>query len=328
MRLFLHVGSHKTGTTAIQRFAAQNSSWLKERGLSYPNLDLIGLPKKRSHLAVFSGLCDLPGFDYGVSRSDSLRFLVAAAEEVRSGPSPSLLLSAESIWRMSMPVKDLAFGVVAGIFHDFSITVIAGIRRQDRLFESMYRNDFKRERLPAGVKVALDRREEVLDYGAALEAVDRWFPEGAPSLLPYSAENRSTYVYEFFRALGVDIPEVMTPPQTANLSYDVVDCLALRELYRRKVSTNVISSFRDFIFDEPISTDFTFLDSSLVARLQEQYSEGNRRVVERFPELRRELAWDEHGTSHPDDERREPLLAEQVERRLQRFTQRTSGLEA
>ncbi len=34
--LYLHIGSHKTGSTSIQRFLAQNRATLTERGISYP----------------------------------------------------------------------------------------------------------------------------------------------------------------------------------------------------------------------------------------------------------------------------------------------------
>lgn len=320
MRLFLHVGSHKTGTTAIQRFGANRSTWLKTQGLLYPNLDLIGLPKKRSHLAIFSGLCDLPGFNYGVDRHEALRFLVAAAEEARGGGPQALLLSAESIWRMSAPVRDVAFGVIAGVFHDFAITVVAGIRRQDRLFESMYRNDFKNNRAPTTVREALRRRDEMLNYSATLDSIEKWFPGGDHTLLPYSKGNRDTYVAEFFRSLGVEVPGAMTPSQMANPSFDVVDCLAIRELWRREVELDEIRAFRDFALAEPISTQFTFLDESLTAYLRERYLEGNRQVAARFPALRHELAWEASEISRTDYGDRDVLLAHEVDQRLLNFS--------
>ncbi len=52
MTIYLHVGSHKTGTTAIQDFAFYNTEFLAKKGLLYPNLDMVGLQPKRSHLDV------------------------------------------------------------------------------------------------------------------------------------------------------------------------------------------------------------------------------------------------------------------------------------
>ena len=37
MRLILHAGTHKTGTTSIQKVLADNREWLRERGLIYPD---------------------------------------------------------------------------------------------------------------------------------------------------------------------------------------------------------------------------------------------------------------------------------------------------
>ena len=38
-RLLLHVGTHKTGTTAIQTFAMRHRAALLERGLLFPTLE-------------------------------------------------------------------------------------------------------------------------------------------------------------------------------------------------------------------------------------------------------------------------------------------------
>jgi len=45
MTLIVHIGSHKTGTTAIQRFAASHRATLRERGLWYPSYEEIGRPE-------------------------------------------------------------------------------------------------------------------------------------------------------------------------------------------------------------------------------------------------------------------------------------------
>ncbi|WP_027179770.1 hypothetical protein [Maridesulfovibrio bastinii] len=36
MKCFLHIGLHKTGTTAIQRFSFENKDYLLEKGYDYP----------------------------------------------------------------------------------------------------------------------------------------------------------------------------------------------------------------------------------------------------------------------------------------------------
>src|SRR5688572_14535297 len=45
MRLILHAGTHKTGTTSIQAALAENRRWLSERGFVYPQLSFCS----RSH---------------------------------------------------------------------------------------------------------------------------------------------------------------------------------------------------------------------------------------------------------------------------------------
>ena len=48
-KLFLHVGSHKTGTTAIQRFAYLNRSTLRAKGFWYPDFYPIDKSNIKAH---------------------------------------------------------------------------------------------------------------------------------------------------------------------------------------------------------------------------------------------------------------------------------------
>lgn len=48
-RLLLHAGLHKTGTTAIQRFASANRRILRERGLLYPTFQPIREEQCEAH---------------------------------------------------------------------------------------------------------------------------------------------------------------------------------------------------------------------------------------------------------------------------------------
>ena len=100
MKAYLHIGSHKTGTTALQSFALANRDWLAGRGLLYPGYDLIGGARSRSHLNMMAALSEdrvMP------ETSDPVRLLRAArqaAEERRC----NLLFSAESLFRFG-PAK-------------------------------------------------------------------------------------------------------------------------------------------------------------------------------------------------------------------------------
>ena len=95
MTLVLHIGSHKTGTTAVQRFAAAHRAILRERGLWYPSYDEIGLPEHYAHHHFAHAIADAARgkFDIG----DAERFSAAVRRGRRKGET--VLLSAEPIYR-------------------------------------------------------------------------------------------------------------------------------------------------------------------------------------------------------------------------------------
>jgi hypothetical protein len=45
MKLVLHAGTHKTGTTSIQKVLSDNRTWLRDRGLIYPDGEGVYSPK-------------------------------------------------------------------------------------------------------------------------------------------------------------------------------------------------------------------------------------------------------------------------------------------
>ena len=58
MKFILHVGTHKTGTTSIQKYCRKNEDVLKEESILYPNFDVIGKPKRYAHHEVAHALAD------------------------------------------------------------------------------------------------------------------------------------------------------------------------------------------------------------------------------------------------------------------------------
>ena len=98
MKTFLHVGTHKTGTTLIQRFAAANRVELRKRGLWYPNYDFPGQPGHYTHHHFARAVA---GEVSNQIRPDQLEAFVGrlAAETEQPG---TLLLSSELAYRLAM----------------------------------------------------------------------------------------------------------------------------------------------------------------------------------------------------------------------------------
>ena len=49
VKIFVHIGTHKTGTTSIQKFARSNEEKLKMKGFFYPGYSILGKKEHYGH---------------------------------------------------------------------------------------------------------------------------------------------------------------------------------------------------------------------------------------------------------------------------------------
>ena len=98
MKLIIHIGTHKTGTTAIQRAFSANREKLLQHGVWYPNyFEVIGGEKSSyAHLDIAKGIMNERCL---LSRDDSLKFLQGLHQNAKRVNANKVLLSAESFLR-------------------------------------------------------------------------------------------------------------------------------------------------------------------------------------------------------------------------------------
>lgn len=131
--LFIHIGAPKTGTTAIQDFLLKNRERLRSQGVLYP---MAGLLKSAHHII---GAAVFPGRSHrlvGRSRDEALRTsIVNLRNEIEQSKPHTVVLSSEYLWgRLSeADVRSLLEP-----FKDCTIKIIAYLRRQDLLAQSLY----------------------------------------------------------------------------------------------------------------------------------------------------------------------------------------------
>lgn len=141
-KLWLHAGAHKTGTTAIQQFAAANRATLLGSGLWYPDFQPVRDDAPTSHNPLAHSLAQ-PGGSRGLS-AVQIRELVDYWRE-KAG-NRSLLVSAEAFCRHLDPEggkewleqRKAYLKRLAAVFADFDVEVIFALRRQDRWAHSVY----------------------------------------------------------------------------------------------------------------------------------------------------------------------------------------------
>lgn len=137
--VFLHIGIHKTGTSAIQNVCRANHRELLKAGILFPMAGFVAKP--HFHPTATSGHSGFIGFLSAPSAPNVPPAGQALLRQIESGSWNRLVLSTEA---MSAPHKRGAVACV-GWFRQqgFEVKLIAYLRRQDGWLDSFYRERLK-----------------------------------------------------------------------------------------------------------------------------------------------------------------------------------------
>lgn len=138
-KLFLHIGTRKTGSTALQEFLYQNQSQLEKNGWCYPPLaEEVYLPYTIANQyplnngwGLYEAFKDKDEKNETVIRS----LMTCIADHLKRY---NVIVSSESLWLLN---QEEFFAEIMKYFSD--VQVIVYLRRQDRLLESLYNQHVK-----------------------------------------------------------------------------------------------------------------------------------------------------------------------------------------
>ena len=180
--LYLHIGLHKTGTTSIQRLLADGEAEFAQAG--YHVADRLGRNEPGHHRQVV--LLETEGAEAFVRSLDAT-------------PGDAVLVSCERLSKMFRDAS-LCQEVLTALSRSFDVTVIAFLRRQDFLKESVYAQVVKARYSP-------DIMEEVryqYDIGRLVRNLEAAIGSGRISLAVYRDDlgGRGDLSGDFLRKIG------------------------------------------------------------------------------------------------------------------------------
>lgn len=210
MRLVLHAGTHKTGTTTLQRVLSDNRVGLREQGLFYPRTS--PFPIMRGHHPFAHAIGSRDAGD----RANAARFLAAARQEAR--PGETVLISAEAFYRQVAggqgwsgllapdywETREAYLADLSSALRDFDVTVLICFR-DPAYFLAWLHRVFVREGVWAG---DLERFKsdyaERFEYDRQTALIRRYFP----SVETYRFEDalKDGIVAHFFGRIGFVSP--------------------------------------------------------------------------------------------------------------------------
>lgn len=237
----MHAGTHKTGTTAIQRFACMNRNRLLELGWLYPDYGPVRRVDNESHLDFAHALAGEPS----PLRSRSIPKVLRTWKNVALEHNSTTLISAEAFWRHvdrsvngSWIQKREAFlSAAANALSDFSVNAIVVLRSHEDLARSSYKETVRRG-LDAGKltfpNFVRERSMRALRYADNLDAFARCFDDVSVALYSELSHHGSivegfcTHVgvpYQSMKSVGRVRPS-LTIPETIVKRYmnDVCCC--------------------------------------------------------------------------------------------------------
>ncbi|MGI6033849.1 MAG: hypothetical protein ACOX69_10565 [Coriobacteriales bacterium] len=292
-KLILHIGTHKTGTTALQSTFAHNAKTLAAHGIGYPiaKVSYPKIPRKRNAYYLGRGakaiLSPASKEDFDDSYYKSCQKSVLAACNARE----TILLSDERLW-FEGAIRENFWKTVKELLEPYgfsSIRIVLYLRRQDQFATSLWKQFVKgtlRESRPLEQYTKGKRTSSVLNYELGITRLEKAF----------GAENITIRIFDRAQFPGGDIV------------HDFCDCVGFdffEELERVNIQENPSLTNRvaylknlvnrgtyvqeaDNIFHRPSLVasaleeerdERPYLSYEQATSLLERYEEGNARIA-------------------------------------------------
>ena len=289
MKIFLHIGWHKTGTTAIQRMLFQHRVALRERlRVDYPD----SARRKIAHAPLAWSLAAERG------KADPGELVAKLKAEVRARGLERCIVSSE-VFSMLRPER---VEQLAALLREDEVRVIGYVRRQDQYLESRYNQMVKF----APVRLAVDFPEFVarqvqagpLDLERCFAAWAAAFGKPALCVRLYDrgALPQGDVRRDFCAQLGMPVEAFTFPDAESNQSLDYESVCFLRHLnavpMSRELHARVVKRLRKLNAGKEQSGASFFTPRERAAFL-ERFRESNRRFAREF--LGREDALEPRG---------------------------------
>lgn len=282
-RVFIHIGSDKAGSTAIQSALNRNRTWLAERGVWVPTT---GLRKAAGHADLFSKFDD--------STVEALR------TEILGEPDhATALLSWEGIGSYDELERNRFRAVIESVFPNAELSLVYYVRNQVDLIQSGVLQQVKQLTLPPSMIRRLnqpyrrigtfERRRLFPRSRRFASAIDSWeglLPDAEIVVGLYDRDRlrNGDIVDDFLYTIGLEADEAFQRPRAdANPSLTADAALFVEERFGDSPKTELQRSIDAVLSYPGGSTCYLFDDTR--AEIRRYYAQDNAELIGRFPQL-------------------------------------------
>lgn len=288
-KLLIHIGLHKTGTSAIQSFLLDNRAQLLEQGLLYP----LDLEEWGNHNPLAWHLMDPR---YMPTHGDFYRELSSPAhweklhEAVSEQPTDRVILSGEDFSLIGRPQQ------LAELLERYDTRIVVYLRRQDQYLQSIYNQDVKnyefmrRERFEDFV---LDHRlEEILHYDVFLERWGAAFGRENIDVGIYDRRHlRDGLIPDFATRAGISLREEMryrheaVNSRLSDMALEVkriLNRLMINEPQHRILLDALVNTPLAQLQYEQVLAEHSMMSTHRQREFLRQFRQGNRAVAREY----------------------------------------------
>ncbi|MDO6523972.1 hypothetical protein Q4578_20485 [Shimia thalassica] len=287
-RLILHIGTHKTATTSIQRFLFKNRAALEKRGVFYPAYDLIG---RSPHYAQLGMVNALSGRHKNYSVEAAEKFFNKVRE--RSVDFDTTIISAEPFYRHVLndprdghayppeeywPRRHAYIEKIRDLMGEAQVVVV--FRGQANYAQSLYQEHVKVTSYKGNFQTFLIDFWYHFVFHEQAQAWNAAFPD----LMAMSFEKliqAGDIVAEFNRLLGIPV-DGLEPVSRANEGMPVDLVILKRTLHLKKTNRDELRSMLEKLesrlpgeMSSLLKARSFFASESQMHSFQDQFAEQN-----------------------------------------------------
>lgn len=274
--VYIHIGFHKTGTTAIQSLLYQNREQLHKDGYLYPLTKFHPKGQQALAYAVTDSVFPLTG-----EKLNKEEVFACLMDLIASDDSPNIVISSENFKAANPEV----ITTLAELFASFTVKIVVYIRRHDQFFQALYQENVKP---PNSITLPISefKADFDMDYLGRLDAWERVF--GKENMIVRLYDNNEfvggNIFTDFLTAIGVSDCEAYTPPERRiNESLDPITTELLRQ-----ANINGLVEQHKFVrylrnhFKPENAKSVGFMTDEERSHVLDQYTEMNAVIAEKY----------------------------------------------
>ena len=279
-KLFLHIGTPKTGTSALQHFLYKNHDKLKDEGILYPK-SLVGSPDDPKHQPLYSCL-------YFHNRNDFDKILLKLSSEI-TDQVHTVILSSEGFYHHIDEFHKESWNMIRELSQQFTMRIVVSVRPQSEYIESLYRQYMKNPKgliaeFGSGMTIQeVIQRPKVLqnmDYYGSLMQWAGVAGEDSIIVKRYSKNVISDFLSLFKSPLEV---EKDFPHRNASINREMAELLRqLNTVLDAEKRDQLIGRMDASVRGKPLSRDLPFLSPTEGMEIMELHRIGNNKVARRW----------------------------------------------